>query len=104
MDARNNVPTVALFCACACVHISCVRVCTPFVRARVCTFRAVNQSIIYRTENVYDLKSTKPLPTFHCFRIFIWNIVFLYKVIEIYNKYVINDYIDSLRLIIIYYI
>ena len=37
-------------------------------------------NFIYRTKNVYDLKSTKPLPTFHRFKIFIWNIVFVYKI------------------------
>ena len=45
----------------------------------------------------------KPLPTFHCFRIFILDIVFVYKIIEIVQYftfcdiYVINDNIDSRR-------
>ena len=39
----------------------------------------------------HNLISTKPLPTLHCFRIFIWNIVFVYKVIEIVQYFTFSD-------------
>ena len=59
-------------------------------------------NFIYRTKNVYDLKSTKPLPTFHCLRICIWNIVFVYKVIEIWNAVftIRTNFVENLLFIV----